>query len=89
MSAPLDSMDVRHVRREIRTALELALVSTAPSALIDRLAAVAGLLEVVAELPMDTARIAALVPELISRARSGLADWEGWRQTQDAKLPRG
>lgn len=87
--AAMESMDVRHVRREIRTALELALVSTAPTALIDRLAAAAGLLEVVSELPMDTPRIAALVPDLIARAKASLHDWEAWREAHDEKLPRG
>ena len=37
-------MDLSHLRRESRTALELAVIAMAPSALVDRLAAVADLL---------------------------------------------
>jgi hypothetical protein len=48
-------MDFSHLRREARTALELAIVALAPSALVDRLATAAGLLEALVELPKDSA----------------------------------
>src|SRR5207302_86059 len=42
---PVSEMDLNHLRRESRTALELAIVELAPTDLIDRLAVVTGLLE--------------------------------------------
>lgn len=59
---PATRMDLSHLRRESRTALELAIVELAPSDLIDRLAVVAGLLEALVELPADSA------PRLHARA---------------------
>ncbi len=82
-------MDLNHLRREVRTALELSVVALAPSDLIDRLAAVAGLLEALIELPQDTAPVIALVPRLIGRARSSLSDWHKWQELHQAeKFPR-
>jgi len=71
-------MDLSHLRRESRTALELAVVAMAPSALVDRLAAVAGLLEALGELPTDSAPVIAIVPRVVTDARSALEDWKGW-----------
>jgi hypothetical protein len=73
-------MDLRHLRREARTALELAIVALAPSELVDRLAVVAGLLEALVDLPTDSAPVIALVPALVTRARSALDDWQKWQQ---------
>jgi len=71
-------MDLRHLRRETRTALELAIVELAPNDLIDRLAVVAGLLEALAELPPDSAPAIALGPATIDRAGDALAAWHAW-----------
>jgi hypothetical protein len=78
-------LDLSHLRRETRTALELAVVALAPSDLVDRLAGVAGLLEAIAELPPDSAPVLALVPTLSKRARTALADWSAWQADHLAK----
>jgi|SRR3954462_8198881 hypothetical protein len=72
-------MDLRHLRRETRTALELAVVALTPTELVDRLAAVAGLLEALVELPPNSPPVLALVPRLTTRARSALEDWQKWQ----------
>jgi hypothetical protein len=73
------SLDLRHMRREIRTALELAIVAMAPSALLDQLAGCAGLLEALAELPPDAPPVVAVVTGLVERARSALVQWTKWQ----------
>jgi hypothetical protein len=83
-------LDLNHLRRETRTALELAVVALAPSELIERLAKSAGLLEAIAELPTDSAPVVALVPGLVMSARSALDDWHTWhREYLEKKIPRG
>jgi hypothetical protein len=71
-------MDLRHLRRESRTALELAIIELAPSDLIDGLAVVSGLLEALAELPIDSAPAIALGPASADRARVALEAWHAW-----------
>jgi hypothetical protein len=74
----------------VRTALELSVVTLAPNELVDRLAAAAGLLEALSELPTDSAPVIALVPNIVDRTEKALSDWQRWRQEHlDAKLPRG
>lgn len=83
-------MDLNHLRRESRTALELAVVTLAPSHLVDRLAAAAGLLEALVELPADSPPVVAIVPRVVTRARSALEDWQKWRHEHlEGKIPRG
>lgn len=83
-------MDLSHLRRESRTALELAVVAMAPWDLVDRLAAVAGLLEALVELPADSAPVLAVVPRVMTRARSALEDWQKWHHEHlEKKMPRG
>jgi hypothetical protein len=83
-------MDLNHLRRETRTALELAVVALAPTDLVDRLAAVAGLLEALVELPSDSSPVIALVPGLVKRARSTLEDWQKWQHEHlEKRMPRG
>ncbi len=69
-----------HLRREVRTALELTIVALAPEVLVERLAAAAGLLETIAELPLDAAPIAALAPRAIKRASDALDAWRRWQR---------
>jgi hypothetical protein len=71
-------MDLSHLRRDSRTALELAIIELAPTELIDRLAVVTGLLEALAELPADSAPAVALGPATADRARGALEAWQGW-----------
>ena len=83
-------MDLIHLRRESRTALELAVVAMAPSDLVDRLAASAGLLEALVELPPDSAPVIALVPKLMTHTRSALDDWQQWHhQHLERRILRG
>jgi hypothetical protein len=83
-------MDLRHLRRETRTALELAIVAQAPSDLVNRLAMATGLLEALGELPADAAQVVALAPEVSSRSRQSLEAWQGWRHEHlEPRLPRG
>jgi hypothetical protein len=84
------SLDLSHLRREARTALELAVVALAPAELIDRLAISTGLLEALAELPTDSAPVMALVPRLATRTREALDAWRKWHHEQlDKRIPRG
>lgn len=71
-------LDVSHLRRETRTALELAIVALAPSKLIDRLAVAAGLLEAMSELPSNSPPALALMPKTAERARRALLSWHEW-----------
>ena len=75
-------LDLSHLRREARTALELAIVELAPNDLIDRLALVTGLLESLAELPADSAPAIALGPPTADRARVALKMWRDWSITR-------
>jgi hypothetical protein len=83
-------LDMRHVRREIRTALELAIVTLAPTKTVDRIAAIAGLLEALAELPADAAPVIALLPQVSSRATEALEEWHKWyAEYLEKRIPRG
>jgi hypothetical protein len=80
MPAAEARLELRHLRREIKTALELAIVALAPADLLDPLATAAGLLEAVCELPADSAPAIALTPKLLERARRSLDEWRRWEQ---------
>lgn len=83
-------MDVSHLRRDARTALELAVVALAPWDIINRLASAAGLLEALGELPEDSAPAIALTPKVLARSKTALQDWQNWRAEHlEPKLPRG
>jgi hypothetical protein len=71
-------LDLSHLRREARTALELAIIELAPTDLIERLALVTGLLEALTELPADSAPAIALGPATAERARVSLEMWRDW-----------
>jgi hypothetical protein len=73
-------MEVRHLLREIKSALEMAVVALAPSELIDPLATSAGLLQALSELPIDCAPALALTPKGVERARAILGSWRTWEQ---------
>jgi hypothetical protein len=82
MAAPPDNpatrLDLSHLRRDTRTALELAIIELAPTDLIERLALVTGLLEALVELPPDSPPALALGPATVDRARIALAMWRDW-----------
>ena len=69
----------RHLRREVRTALELAVVALAPTKLVDELAAAAGLLEALEELPADSLPVRDLADAIAGRAAAALDEWDAWR----------
>ena len=75
-----DKIDFVHLRREVRTALELAIVALAPRDLVERLAAAAGLLEAIAELPLDAAPVGAVAQWAIERAKGALDGWRRWQR---------
>ena len=79
VTPPETSLDLSHLRRDARTALELAVVALAPSEIIDALAAPAGLLEALVELPPNSAPVVALVPKLVKRTREALDAWQDWQ----------
>lgn len=81
-----DQIEFVHLRREVRTALELAIVALAPEDLVERLAAAAGLLETIAELPLEAPPIAALAPRAIKRAREALDAWRRWQREHTPAL---
>jgi len=83
---PVTQLDINHLRREARTALELAIVCLAPTDLVDRLAAVAGIIEAMSELPVDCAPAVTLLPKTAARAKSALDDWHQWEKKH---LPKG
>lgn len=82
---PEVALDLSHLRRETRTALELAVVASAPQDLIDRLAWAAGLLEAIVELPSNSPPVLALVPKLTKRAKGTLEQWSGWQAERLAR----
>lgn len=79
-------LELRHLGREVKTALELAIVALAPAGVVDGLASAAGLLDALVELPLDSPAVAALVPGLGARARAALDAWAAWREAHLQKL---
>lgn len=75
-----NNMEVRHLGREAKTALEIAIVTLAPSELVERLALVAGLLEALAEIPAGSPPTATLMPKTVQRAQRVLAEWRKWER---------
>ena len=75
-----NNMEVRHLGREAKTALEIAIVTLAPSELVERLALVAGLLEALGEIPSDSPPVTTLVSKTLLRAQRVLEEWRKWEQ---------
>jgi hypothetical protein len=75
---PTTRLDLNHLRREARTALELAIIELAPNDLLDDLAVVSGTLEALAELPHDSAPAIALGPGTAKRGQIALDRWRAW-----------
>jgi hypothetical protein len=82
----VDRMDLSHLRREARTALELAIVALAPVELTEHLAVAAGMLEAITEVPgVGGASAQALVAGTVDRARGALAAWHDWESSHLSK----
>ncbi len=73
-----DALRANHLRREVKTALELAVASMSPTELVDRLAVAAGLLEALCEFPPDAAPVIATTPRAVAIADEALAAWRAW-----------
>ena len=71
-------LQTSHVRREVKTALELALASMSPTKILDGLAVAAGLLEALAEFPSDAAPVVATTQRALALAEEALQAWQTW-----------
>lgn len=78
-------MELRHLAREVKTALELALAAAAPPDLVDRLAIAAGLHAAITDMALDEASTVPLVTSTVDRAIRALADWRRWREDHPPK----
>lgn len=74
------AMNLRHLAREVSTALELSLVRMAPNPLIEQLSSAAGLLTALEELPLDTEALRVWADEAVTRAARGLDEWKSWQE---------
>lgn len=72
-------MELRHLARDVKTALELALAALAPSDLVDRLATAAGLLDAITDMALDEVASIPLVTRTVERANLALVAWHRWR----------
>ncbi len=81
----VERLDLNHLRRETRTALELAIVALAPVELTDRLAIAAGMLEVITDVPEVGVPARALVAGTVDRARGALQAWHDWEHSHLSK----
>lgn len=68
-----------HLRREVKTGLELAVAALAPTALVDGLATAAGLLDALAEFPRASAPVLATLPRATELAEAALQSWREWQ----------
>ena len=75
----MSPMELRHLGRDLKTALELGIVGLCPSELVDRLASASGLIDAIADLPIESPAVGALLPALRARAFRALDDWNQWR----------
>ena len=71
-------LEVTHLTREIKTALELAIAAFAPNDVIDKLAVVAGLLDTLDSLALDQ-NATPLYTSTIERGNMALIGWQKWR----------
>jgi hypothetical protein len=73
-----DALRANHLRREVKTALELAVASMSPTEIVDRLAVAAGLLEALSEFPVDAAPVIATTSRAVAIADEALKAWHSW-----------
>ena len=74
--------EIRHLLRNVKTSLELAIVSHAPSDLLNRLGRVAGLLDAVSQLPTEEGPAQALSPGLIADGVAAIDAWNRWHRSR-------
>ena len=78
-------MELRHLAREVKTDLELAIAAFAPDDLVDRLAVAVGLLEAITDMALDDAATIPLVARTVERANQAVAAWNRWRDDHPPK----
>jgi hypothetical protein len=81
MSVESKSADIAELARRTSDALDLAVAAGAPFDLLERLAAAAGLLRALREVPNH-----ALMPKVVSRAERVLRVWERWQRLQSRHI---
>jgi hypothetical protein len=74
-----EALRVSHLRREVKTALELAVAALAHADVIDGLATAAGLLEALSEFPKSSAPVLATLPRATELAERSLQAWRDWQ----------
>jgi hypothetical protein len=74
--------ELRHLLRNVKTSLELAIVARAPADLLNQLGRVAGLLDAVSQLPTDEGPAQALTAGLIRDGRAIVDTWEKWHRSR-------
>ena len=75
-------MKLRHLQRDLKTALELALVALAPRSLIEGIACAVGLIEALLELPLDSEPLRPWALDALGRAERSLCDWHAWQEAR-------
>lgn len=75
----MSPMELRHLGRDVKTALELSIVGMCPEELVEHLAAAAGLIDAITELPLESPAVGAMVPAVSARAQRALDEWNQWR----------
>jgi hypothetical protein len=80
-----DRVQLVHLSREIKTALELALAALSPTPMIEELALAAGLLDAFSELAVDERTPHPLLQQTVERAELALRTWHRWRADHPPK----
>jgi hypothetical protein len=76
--------EIRHLLRNVKTSLELAIIARAPTDLLNRLGRVAGILDAIIQLPTEEGPAQALTAGLIA---DGLAAVDAWSKWQRSRTP--
>lgn len=74
--------ELRHLLRNVKTSLELAILARAPSDLLNRLGRAAGLLDAVSQLPTDEGPVQALTAGLIADGLAAIGAWDKWHRSR-------
>ncbi|MBA3457860.1 MAG: hypothetical protein H0T42_32555 [Deltaproteobacteria bacterium] len=78
-------MQLMHLARDVKTAVELAIAAFAPGDLVDRLALAAGYLDAFATLDPEAPALLPVINRTMERADIALSTWRQW---QKEHLPR-
>ena len=82
---PAQALTLSHLRREVKTSLELAVAGLAPTRLVDELATAAGLLEALSQFPRDAAPVLANRGRVVEMSESALRAWAKWQVSQQRR----